>query len=222
MTHPALSLSFAPWRLSGTVVGPLLNDPATLAVLGEAVHAAPYKAPPQAPVLQVKPRNTVAASPAVVVLPDGEAAFEIGATLGLVIGRTACRVSAGEALGHVAGCLLVADLSLPHAGHYRPAARAHALDGSCVMGVPAAGVPDIESAAFVVSVDGEARARFTLAGLVRPAARLVADVSEFMTLHPGDVLLLGARQGAPQVRAGQRFSVEGAGLPAVAAQVMRA
>ena len=44
----------------GTAYGALLNHRAALAALGDAVHAAPYKAPPKAPVLYIKPRNTFA------------------------------------------------------------------------------------------------------------------------------------------------------------------
>ena len=35
-THSGLN--FAPWRLSGTVYGTLLNDPAALAAIGEAAN----------------------------------------------------------------------------------------------------------------------------------------------------------------------------------------
>lgn len=35
----------------GTVYGALLNDRGALAALGDAVHAPPYRQPPQAPVL---------------------------------------------------------------------------------------------------------------------------------------------------------------------------
>ena len=43
----------------GTVYGTLLNHLDALAALGDQVHAAPYKAPPRAPILYIKPRNTV-------------------------------------------------------------------------------------------------------------------------------------------------------------------
>lgn len=46
----------------------------------------------------------------------------------------------------------------------------------------------------------------------RAAARLLADVTEFMTLRPGDVLMLGVPAGAPRARAGQRFAISIAGL----------
>ncbi|MBV8852612.1 MAG: fumarylacetoacetate hydrolase family protein, partial [Sinobacteraceae bacterium] len=38
-------------------------------------------------------------------------------------------------------------------------------------------------------------------------ARLLADVSEFMTLSPGDILATGAAAPAPRARAGQRVSI---------------
>ncbi|KAF4530384.1 hypothetical protein B566_EDAN018526 [Ephemera danica] len=59
-----------------TVYGTLLNHRDALAALGEQVNAAPYKAPPQAPILYIKPRNTWEA---VVWLPP----FEVGTVIAL-------------------------------------------------------------------------------------------------------------------------------------------
>lgn len=214
---PDLAIAVPPYRLSGVVYGTLLNDPATLAALGDAVHAAPYKALPKAPVLYLKPRHTQAPSGADVAVPAC-GSLEIGATLGLVIGHTACRVSEGDALAHVAGVLLVADLCLPHAAWYRPSVRLRARDGSCLLGpvvASAARVPDPNAVELSVRVDGEVVQTVRLDGLVRSAARLLQDVTEFMTLRPGDVLLLGLIAGAPQARAGQNFTIEAAGLGAL-------
>ena len=66
-----LVFDFAPWRLSGQVIGVLLNHRPALAALGDAVHAPPYKAPPRAPVLYLKPRNTQVADGARVAVPVG-------------------------------------------------------------------------------------------------------------------------------------------------------
>lgn len=222
-THTPPPLAFAPWRLSGTVLGALLNDPAQLAALGDAVHAPPYKAPPQAPVLQVKPRNTLAASGAAVSAPAEPGLLEIGATLGIVIGRAACGVSEADARAHVAGWLLVADLFVPHTQHYRPNVRLRARDASCLLGaevLPCAALAEPDAVAFGVSVEGGPPQRFAMAPSVRPVARLLRDVSAFMTLHPGDVLLLGTRHGAPVARIGQHFSVDGGPLGRLTGQVV--
>ncbi len=210
-----LAFDVPPWRLSGVVYGTALNDPAALAALGDAVHRAPYKAPPVAPVLYIKPRNTLAANGAQVVVPADAGCFEIGAALAVVIGRTACRVAEADALAHVAGYTLVADLSVPHTSFYRPSVRHKARDGSCLIGpqvVARAALPRSGDLALKVSIDGAVVHIARTSGMQRPMARLLADVTEFMTLHPGDVLMLGVAAGAPHARAGQRFAVECAGI----------
>ena len=199
----------------GTVYGTLLNHRDALAALGEQVHAAPYKAPPKAPVLYIKPRNTWAQPGAAVVVPADAPELEMGATLGLVIGRTACRVNAADALSFVAGYVVMNDISVPHAAVYRPSMRFKCRDGFCPMGdvVPASAAINPDALAISVAIDGTVVHRSSTAGLIRPVAQLLADVTEFMTLHPGDVLAVGVAAGAPRARAGQRVSIaiEGVG-----------
>lgn len=207
------SFDVPPYRLSGVVYGTLMNDPRALAALGDAVQQAPYKAPPKAPVLYVKPRNTLAGTGDALSLPAGWDSLEIGAALGLVIGRTACRVSEAEALSFVAGYVIVNDVSLPHDSFYRPSIRFKARDGFCPIGsvVPAAGL-DPDALGVRVFFDGECVHTASTAGRVRAAARLLADVTEFMTLQPGDILMTGVAHGAPKARAGQRVAIEIDGL----------
>jgi len=200
-----------PWRCAGTVVGALLNHRAALAALGDAVHQPPYKAPPKAPVLYIKPRNTWAGQGAKVVVPAGVAELEVGATLGLVYRRTACRVNSASALESLLGCIVVADICVPHSNFYRPSVRHRARDGFCPMServIARDALPDIDQLAVRVWIDGEIVHHTSTAGMQRPAAQLIADVSEFMTLAAGDVLLLGVAFGAPRARAGQSAIVE--------------
>ena len=107
----------------GTVYGTLLNHRDALAELDDQVNAAPYKAPPKAPILYIKPRNTVVGHRVPVRLPVDAEELEIGATLGAVIGRTASHVAEADALEHVAGYTVVNDISVPHASVYRPSMR---------------------------------------------------------------------------------------------------
>ncbi len=199
----------------GTVYGTLLNHRDALAALGEQVHAAPYKAPPKAPVLYIKPRNTWAEPGAAVEVPTDAPELEMGATLGLVIGRTACRVSEADALGFVAGYVVMNDISVPHAAVYRPSMRFKCRDGFCPIGpvVPASASIDPDALTITVAIDGKVVQRNSTTGLIRPVARLLADVTEFMTLHPGDVLAVGVAAGSPRARAGQRvrITIEGVG-----------
>lgn len=216
MPAPLPAFDWPPYRLSGVVCTCLLNHALQLAALGDQAHQAPYKAPPTAPVLGVKPRNTLAGDGDPLVLPPDSAALEIGASLGIVIGRTACRLTPENALDHVAGYVIVNEVSLPRESHYRPSVRLMARDGYCPVGaqvVPAASVPQPDALAVRVWIDGELVREGTTGERVRPVAQLLADVTDFMTLQPGDILTLGVAADAPQARAGQavRLEIEGVG-----------
>jgi len=212
----AIALGGGSPQWPGAVYGVLLNFADALAALGSAVHEPPYKAPPRAPVLYMKPRNTLAADGAHIVVPRGIDALRMGGTLGLVFGRVACRVREADALAHVAGYTVVNDVCVPHESYFRPPVRQNCRDGFCPIGpriVASRLVPDPGNVSIDVAVDGISRQRASTRDLVRPLPKLIADVTEFMTLVPGDVLLVGVAAGAPLARAGQRVtvSVEGVG-----------
>ncbi|MGC1387021.1 MAG: fumarylacetoacetate hydrolase family protein, partial [Steroidobacteraceae bacterium] len=202
-----IPMEVAPFRLSGTVYGALLNHRTALAALGGRMTLPPYNAPPRAPVLYLKPRNTLALDGDIVEVPAAAAAAAAGASagataeleaaacLGLVIGRTACNVSAAHALDHVAGFLIVNDVSIPHPDYYRPSVRYKARDGFCPLGprvTARAVIANPDALVIRTYVDGVLVQTMSTADLIRSAARLIADVTEFMTLAPGDVLAAGA------------------------------
>lgn len=204
-----------PYRLSGTVYGALLNHRTALAALGAAVDAPPYLGAPRAPVLYIKPRSTLNADGAPVVVPPDAPELEIGACLGLVVGRPACRLAEANALEFLAGYVIVNDVSVPHAAYYRPSVRCRARDGFCPLGprvVARAAVTNPDALTLRVYIDGELRHSASTAQLVRPVAKLLADVTEFMTLAPGDVLAAGVAAPAPRARSGQRVGIEIDGL----------
>lgn len=206
-----LEFDVAPYRLSGTVYGTLLNHRPALQALGAAAEQPPYKAAPKAPVLYVKPRNTLVEPDGDIVVPASAERLQVGAALGLVIGRTACRVAPDQALDHLAGFTAVIDYSVPHASFYRPSVRFKAMDASCCIGPRVASRSSIanpDRLGVRVHVDGVCVHTTSTSDMVRDAARLLADVSDFMTLAPGDVLLLGVAEGAPLAGAGQRVAVE--------------
>lgn len=206
----------APYQLSGTVYGTLLNHLSALAAMQDKMGLPPYNAPPRAPVLYVKPRNTLAMCGDAVAVPaafagEENAELEVAACLGIVIGRTACNVSESRALDHVAGFLIVNDVSVPHPNYYRPSIRYKARDGFCPLGPRVTARSEIanpDALIFRTYVDGILKQTMSTADLVRPVARLLADVTEFMTLAPGDVLAAGAAAPAPRVRAGQTVVIE--------------
>jgi len=206
-----------------TVYGTLLNYQGALAALGAAVREAPYGAPPEAPVLYIKPANTMIGHGMDIPLPEGVAELEIGAALGVVIGRTASRVSPQRALEHVLGYTVANDICIPHASLYRPAIRERARDGFCPIGpwvIERKAVRDPDALAVRVWINGELRQENTTRNLIRSVSTLIADVTEFMTLYAGDVLLVGTPENAPLAGAGDRVRIEAEGVGALENRVV--
>jgi len=211
----SIPFDVAPYALSGTVYGALLNHRSALAALGDTVNRPPYNAAPAAPVLFVKPRNTLAVSGSPVRIPAGTPQLEVGACVGVVMGRTACKVAAQHALDYIAGYLILADVSIPHASFHRPSVRFKARDGFCPLGpavTPRSAVADPDALTIRSYVDGILVQTASTADLIRPVGQLLADVTEFMTLAPGDVLALGAAAPSPRVRSGQTLRIDIDGL----------
>lgn len=200
----------------GLVYGVILNDEDSLRNLGAALNAPPYKSPPHAPVLYIKPYNTHVGHGAVVRLPRGADRVDVCGALGIVFGAQATRVPEARALDPVRGFTVVADLSLPHKSLHRPPIREKCFDGSCPIGpwvVPREQIGDPDALEVLVYVNGALRQRRSLRGAVRRISRLIADVTEFLTLYPGDVLLAGISVAAPSAAAGDSICVE---IPGVA------
>jgi 5-oxopent-3-ene-1,2,5-tricarboxylate decarboxylase / 2-hydroxyhepta-2,4-diene-1,7-dioate isomerase len=195
---------------SGMVYGVILNDRPSLERMGAALTASPYAAPPKAPILYIKPCNTHAATGAAVRIPRGADRLELGATLGLVLGSDATGLAEATALDAVAGLRPVLDVSLPNPVVYRPPVRERCFDGSCPMGpvVPRARVGDLAGLTLRTRINGVVVAERGLSDLVRPAARLLADVTDFMTLRAGDTLTLGIGLNGPQAGPGDRVALE--------------
>ncbi len=203
--------------VTGTVYGALLNFRGALAALGDTVNHPPYQAPPRAPILYIKPRNTLSAHRRTITVPAGVDALEMGATIGVVIGRTACRLRAVDAMDCIAGYTVANDVSVPHPDYYRPSIRYKCRDGFLPIGpwvMAARHVPSPDALSIRVAIDGKPCLHAALSDLVRPIATLLADVTAFMTLAPGDVLLVGVPAGAPRARPGQNvaITVDGVGM----------
>ena len=187
------------------VYGTLLNFRGEVDAWAAKMHEAPYKAPPQAPVLYMKPANTWSADGAEIPVPASVPEVEVGATIAVVM-RDA---------QDVAGYVLMNDLFIPHDSYFRPPVRFKCLDGFLGVGrtlLRAEDAPDPSSFVLEVRINGELKQTVRFADLVRPVAVLLADVGEFMTLAAGDVLMLGLDTGRPLARVGDVIELSAEGL----------
>ena len=213
-------MSAAPVLAAGTVYGVLLNSQDEWDAWAAQMSEPPYKAAPKAPVLYIKTANTWSPNGCAIAVPARARTVEIGASLAMVMGTPAQRVQAADALQHVAGYVLVNDLSLPHASYYRPPVKFKNLDGFLGIGPQLATPAEVGDPARLqleVHIDGTLRQTVAFAQMRRTAAQLIADVSAFMTLRRGDVLLLGLGTHRPLARAGQRIDIHAPAVPALGA-----
>ncbi|RLQ97384.1 fumarylacetoacetate hydrolase family protein [Falsibacillus albus] len=214
-----LDASEAKWEapVEGSIYGTLLNFKGALAEMGGKVLNPPYKQPPKAPILYIKTGNTIIGANSTIPMPHDEGKLQVGATVGIVIGKTATRVPEKEAISYVEGYTIVNDISIPHESIYRPPIKYNCRDGFCPVGPWVVKREELDNPDFLtikVYVNGELVQENTTANLIRPISRLIADVTEFMTLNKGDVLLVGIPEDAPLVKAGDcvRIEVERIGI----------
>jgi len=199
---------------SGTLFGVALNYQGLLDQHLAAFQQAPYQKPPTKPVLFIKTPNTRNQHDAVVLHPQGER-LQPGPALGVVIGLRASRVSLENAMAHVAGYVVVNEFSLPEDSYYRPAVKAKCRDGFCALGphlIPRDQVANPNQLSLKLWVNGELRQENSTAHWVRDIAQLIAEISEFITLHPGDVLITGTPEGRVDVLPGDKVEVEISGV----------
>ena len=201
-----------PYLPTGTVYGTLLNFQREHALWASRMSEAPYKAPPQAPVLYIKTANTFTPAGHAIALPPGVAEVEVSASLGLV---------AGEG-GAVAGCVLFNDVAIPHESYYRPPVKFRCVDGFLGVGREVVsldavgGLAGLGAMTLELRVHGVLKQVISLADLVRDATTLWADVNAFQSMRPGDVLMLGtdclADGNRPRAKVGDAVEITAAGF----------
>jgi len=178
-------------------------------------HEPPYREPPKTPVLFIKPRNTITAHGCTVPYPDGAAAVQPGPSLAVVMGRQACRVSEAEAMDRIAGYTIFNDFSLPEESYFRPAITSKCYDAFGPLGPAIVGkdrVADPHNLAIRTRVNGELCQQGHTDELVWSIPALVAFISGFKTLYPGEVIATGFPAGRVDVRAGDEVCIEVEGI----------
>ncbi|WP_309624201.1 fumarylacetoacetate hydrolase family protein [Methylibium sp.] len=164
-------------------------------------HAAETGMPvPIEPIIFMKATTCLAGPDDDVQLPPDSHKTDWEVELGVVIGKTARRVSEAEALKHVAGYCVVNDLSERAWQHERGGTwdKGKGFDGFGPVGpwlVTADELRDPQSLSLWLDVNGLPRQRGTTATMVFGVARLVSYVSQCMTLLPGDLIATGTPPG---------------------------
>jgi 2-keto-4-pentenoate hydratase/2-oxohepta-3-ene-1,7-dioic acid hydratase in catechol pathway len=170
-------------------------------------HAAEVGRPKQSiPRLFVKVSSSVIGPGSTVAIPPGVTKLDFEVELAVVIGKRATRVTEADAIGHVAGYTILNDLS---AREFQfdvtpgQTSLAKSMDGFCPMGpwiVTSDELGDGAGLGIRTFVNGDKLQDGTTSDLILSVAALVAYISRYMTLEPGDIIATGTPAGVGAFR----------------------
>lgn len=155
---------------------------------------------PDEPVLFMKATSSISGPFDDVVLPRGETKGDWEVELGIVIGRAAKYVTVDDARSHVAGYCVVNDLSeriaqLEGTGQW---VKGKSADTFAPIGpwlVTTDEISDPQNLDMWLEVDGHRYQSGNTGTMVFGVDELIAYVSRYMTLQPGDIISTGTPPG---------------------------
>ncbi len=167
---------------------------------------------PAKPVLFLRTASTLVGSGDSLEKPSLEPMFDYEGEIALVIGKRCRNVSAEQALDYVAGYTCFNDAS----------ARMYQLSSSQITAgkngyrsggfgpwLATADEVDLEQMKMTCRVNGEVMQEMALDDLIFSFAELVAFISEFTWLEPGDVVVTGSPEGVGALRNPQVLLTDG-------------
>ena len=165
-------------------------------------HAKETGAPiPEHPIVFFKSETCIVGPNDSIMLPKDSTHTDWEVELGIVIGRTARYVERKDALKYVAGYCLINDVSEREYQLKHGASQWGKGKGCDTFGplgpwlVTADEVKDPQGLAMWLDVNGTRRQTGNTRTMIFGVAELVADVSRYMTLLPGDVVTTGTPPG---------------------------
>lgn len=169
--------------------------------LNYADHAAESGlAVPPEPVLFLKATSAVCGPNDAVIIPRGSVKTDWEVELGVVIGTAGKYIDQAKALDHVAGYCVINDVSerefqIERAGQWDKGKGCDTFGPTGPWLVTKDEVPDPQALGMWLEVDGKRYQNGSTKTMVYGVAFLVAYLSKFFTLHPGDVISTGTPPG---------------------------
>ena len=208
-------------------VGSPIARPSAVICIGQnyAAHARESGSePPANPIIFLKTPNTVVGANDAVRIPRGSTKTDWEVELGVVIGARASYLdSPADSRAHIAGYVVANDVSERSfqmevsGGQW---SKGKSAPGFSPLGpwLVTADEVDAQSLGLRSWVNGEPRQNSSTADMIFSVDHLVWDLSQYLTLEPGDVILTGTPQGVafgglfPYLRDGDVVEIEIDGL----------
>ncbi|WP_426996193.1 fumarylacetoacetate hydrolase family protein [Pseudarthrobacter sp. N5] len=188
---------------AGKVIAVHINYPSRAAQRGRT---------PEQPSYFLKPSSSLSFSGGTVERPAGCELLAFEGEVALIIGTAARRVTIEEAWSHVAFVTASNDLGVYDLRYADKGSnlRSKGGDGFTPIGPGLIPAQEVNPAALRIRtwVNGEAVQEDSTGTLLFPFARLIADLSQLLTLEAGDVILTGTPAGASVATPGDLVEVE--------------
>ncbi|MGL1833841.1 fumarylacetoacetate hydrolase family protein [Rhodocyclaceae bacterium SMB388] len=168
----------------------------------------------------LKDASSLIESGATVPYPTGTSNYHFEMELVVAIGKPGFRVAEADAddmiYGYAAGLDMTRrDLQLVAREQGRPWDLGKNFENSAVCSeiVPAAGLGVLEKGAIDLKVNGETKQSSDLSKLIWNVREIIADLSKFYHLEPGDLIYTGTPEGVGAVQPGDMITghVDGVG-----------
>ncbi|KQP96466.1 fumarylacetoacetate hydrolase family protein [Methylobacterium sp. Leaf117] len=198
---------------AGTRLGPCVGATRNVIAIGlnYTDHAAEIGAdiPPE-PILFNKAPSCLAGANDRVILPKGSAKTDWEVELALVIGARASYVHANEALSYVAGACICNDVSereyqMERGGTWTKGKGCPTFGPLGPWLVTLDEIPDLKRLDLWLDLNGTRMQTGSTTTMIFDPAQLVAYVSHFMMLEPGDIITTGTPPGVGMALKPPRF-----------------
>ncbi|SUZ33136.1 Ureidoglycolate lyase [Roseibaca ekhonensis] len=183
--------------------------------LNYAAHAAETgAAKPTEPLLFSKATSSLAGPEDDIIIPQGATRVDWEVELGVVIGTPALNISEAEALDHVAGYVAINDVSertfqKDRGGQWIKGKSAPSFGKIGPWFVTRDDVADPQALDLSLAVNGAARQASNTSDMIFSVAEIIAYMSNFMQLLPGDVIATGTPSGVGLGMTPPQFLAEG-------------
>ena len=194
------------------LLAPIPRPPKNVFALGlnyaehvaEAGKAVPL---PEVPIYFSKAATAVI-EPAAPIIADPKVTNKLDSEveLGVVIGRGGRRISKEQIIDHVFGYTVINDISARDIQLERPEGQwflGKSVDGFCPMGPALVSTDEIstpQGLSISLRVNGVEKQRSNTRFMIFDVAAIIADLSRYVTLEPGDVISTGTPGGVGHAR----------------------
>lgn len=171
---------------------------------------------PDKPIIFCKASSSITPHDSDIIIPSWlDTRVDHEAELGLIIGKAGKNIKADNGYDHIAGYTIINDITARDMQkndmkQKKPWFRSKSLDTFCPVGpflVPADVVENPHDLDIILKINGKERQNSSTSRMIFKIPEIIAYISTFMTLLPGDLIATGTPEGVSAIKDGDRIEI---------------